>query len=136
MASEELVARTGNIYSGLMYPIAVVLFCIMAVGVVLYFVMPKMVELYSALARFPEACQQYFGLRSFEVHVSVIDTLKRAPIERLRALQAAASMSAAPSSFRFTLGGWLFAFPAEAIWFAERPRSESVRWRDHQSLTR
>jgi type II secretory pathway component PulF len=32
-----------------MYPIAVVLFCIIAVGVVLYFVMPKMVELYNSL---------------------------------------------------------------------------------------
>jgi hypothetical protein len=96
----------------------------------------RKVELYAALARFPEACQQHFGLRSFQVHVSVIDTLKRAPIERLRALHAAAGMSAAPGLFRFTLGGWLFAFPAEAIWFAERPRSESVRWRDHQSLTR
>ena len=96
----------------------------------------RKVELYSAHARFPEACQQYFGLRSFEVHVSVIDTLKRAPIERLRALQATGAKTAAPEIFRFTLGGWLFAFAAEAIWFAERPRSESVRWRDHQSLTR
>lgn len=95
----------------------------------------RKVELYSALARFPEACQRYFGLRSFEVHVSVIDTRTKAPIERLRLLQAAAGMSAAPDIFRFTLGGWLFAYPGEKIWLASAPQSESVRWRDHTSLT-
>lgn len=95
----------------------------------------RKVELYASLARFPEACQTYFGFRSFEVHVSVIDTLKRAPMERLRALHAAAGMSAAPGIFRFTLGGWLFAYPGEEIWFASPPESASVRWRDHTSLT-
>lgn len=38
-----------KIRSALMYPIAVVLFCFVAVGVVEYFVMPKMVELYQSL---------------------------------------------------------------------------------------
>ena len=94
----------------------------------------RKVKLYSALATFPEACQKYFGLRLFEVHVSVIDTLRRAPIERLRVLQAAAK-SAAPDIFRFTLGGWLFAYPTEKIWFAGPPESESVRWQDHTNLT-
>jgi hypothetical protein len=98
----------------------------------------RKVALYSALARFPEACQQYFGLRSFEVHVSVIDTLKRAPIERLRALQTAAGKSAAPDIFRFTLGGWLFAFPDQPIWFdsQQAPATESVRWQDVSSAGR
>jgi type IV pilus assembly protein PilC len=38
-----------KIRSAMMYPIAVVLFCCIAVGVVEYFVMPKMVELYQSL---------------------------------------------------------------------------------------
>lgn len=38
-----------KIRSALMYPIAVVAFCFVAVGVVEYFVMPKMVELYQSL---------------------------------------------------------------------------------------
>jgi type II secretory pathway component PulF len=38
-----------KIRSALMYPIAVVLFCFVAIGVVEYFVMPKMVELYNSL---------------------------------------------------------------------------------------
>jgi hypothetical protein len=95
----------------------------------------RKVELYAALARFPEACEKYFGLRSFEVHVSVIDTLKTAPIARLRLLHAAADQSAVPGLFRFTLGGWLFAYPAEKIWLTSPPESESVRWQDHVSLT-
>ncbi len=42
-------AIRSSIRSALMYPIAVVSFCIVAVGIVEYFVMPKMVELYSSL---------------------------------------------------------------------------------------
>ena len=38
-----------KIRSALMYPIAVIAFCFVAVGVVEYFVMPKMVELYQSL---------------------------------------------------------------------------------------
>ncbi len=38
-----------SIRSAMMYPVAVVIFCIVAVGIVEYFVMPKMVELYEAL---------------------------------------------------------------------------------------
>lgn len=38
-----------SIRSALMYPIAVVVFCFIAVGIVLYFVMPRMVELYTSL---------------------------------------------------------------------------------------
>jgi len=44
-----------SIRSAMMYPIAVVLFCLFAVGIVLYFVMPKMVELYSSLLTGEEA---------------------------------------------------------------------------------
>lgn len=42
-------AIRSKIRSALMYPIAVILFCIVTVGIVEYFVMPKMVELYQSL---------------------------------------------------------------------------------------
>jgi type IV pilus assembly protein PilC len=48
-AERKADAIRSSIRSAMMYPVAVVVFCIAAVGVVLYFVMPKMVELYSAL---------------------------------------------------------------------------------------
>ena len=48
-AEKKADAIRASIRSALMYPIAVVLFCIVAVAVVLYFVMPKMVELYNSL---------------------------------------------------------------------------------------
>ena len=38
-----------SIRSAMLYPIAVIIFCIIAVGVVEYFVMPRMVELYTSL---------------------------------------------------------------------------------------
>jgi hypothetical protein len=74
----------------------------------------RKVELYAGLASFPELCEQLFGLRTFEVRVSVIDVRSRKPIARLRALAEAASRTAAP--MRFTLGGWLYAFADEAVW--------------------
>ena len=42
-------AIRASIRSALMYPIAVISFCVVAVGIVEYFVMPKMVELYTSL---------------------------------------------------------------------------------------
>jgi type IV pilus assembly protein PilC len=48
-AEKKADAIRSSIRSALMYPIAVIVFCILAVGVVLYFVMPKMVELYDSL---------------------------------------------------------------------------------------
>jgi type IV pilus assembly protein PilC len=38
-----------KIRSAMMYPVAVVLFCVVAVAIIEYFVMPKMVELYTSL---------------------------------------------------------------------------------------
>ncbi|MGB5012481.1 MAG: type II secretion system F family protein [Pyrinomonadaceae bacterium] len=48
-AEKKADAIWASIRSALMYPIAVVLFSIFAVGLVLYYVMPKMVELYESL---------------------------------------------------------------------------------------
>ena len=48
-AEKKADAIRASIRSALMYPIAVVAFCIFAVAVVLYFVMPRMVELYTSL---------------------------------------------------------------------------------------
>lgn len=48
-AEKKADAIRASIRSALMYPVAIVVFCIVAVAVVLYFVMPKMVELYNSL---------------------------------------------------------------------------------------
>jgi type IV pilus assembly protein PilC len=48
-AEKKADSIRASIRSALMYPIAVVLFCLVAVGIVLYFVMPRMVELYTSL---------------------------------------------------------------------------------------
>ena len=48
-AEKKADAIRSSIRSAMMYPVAVVIFCIIAVGVVEYFVMPKMVELYTSL---------------------------------------------------------------------------------------
>lgn len=48
-AEKKADAIRSSIRSAMMYPVAVVIFCIVAVGIVEYFVMPKMVELYESL---------------------------------------------------------------------------------------
>ena len=48
-AQKKSDAIRNSIRSAMMYPIAVIVFCLIAVGVVEYFVMPKMVDLYSSL---------------------------------------------------------------------------------------
>lgn len=48
-AEKKADAIRSSIRSALMYPIAVVIFCVISVGIVEYYVMPKMVELYSSL---------------------------------------------------------------------------------------
>jgi type IV pilus assembly protein PilC len=54
-AEKKADAIRGKIRSALMYPIAVIGFCIIAIAAVLYFVMPKMVDLYSSLLSGPDA---------------------------------------------------------------------------------
>ena len=48
-AEKKAEAIRSSIRSALMYPVAVIAFCFFAAGIVLYFVMPKMVELYTGL---------------------------------------------------------------------------------------
>lgn len=93
----------------------------------------RKVALYSALAAFPELCEQLFGIRSFRVHVTTIDPLRRKPIARLRSLLDAARTSERPDIFRFTLGGWLSAHLSRPLWFDvdARPMNDSVAHRDH-----
>jgi hypothetical protein len=93
----------------------------------------RKIALYSALAEFPEVCEQQFGIATFRVDVTAIDPLRRAPIARLRSLIDAAKSSMRPDIFRFTLGGWLYADPSAAIWFSTDgpPQSDSVACSDH-----
>ncbi|MEP7212301.1 MAG: type II secretion system F family protein [Acidobacteriota bacterium] len=48
-AEKKAEAIRSSIKSAMMYPVAVIGFCIIAVAIVLYYVMPKMVELYQGL---------------------------------------------------------------------------------------
>lgn len=93
----------------------------------------RKIALYSALAKFPEACELHFGARDFIVQITVIDPYRRAPIERMRELIAATRRHGGPDAFRFTLGGWLFAHPNDPIWFSSSrpPTSDSAAMRDH-----
>lgn len=54
-AEKKADAIRGKIRSALMYPIAVIGFCVIAIALVLYFVMPKMVDLYQSLLTGPDA---------------------------------------------------------------------------------
>jgi type IV pilus assembly protein PilC len=54
-AEKKADAIRNSIRSSMMYPVAVIVFCICAVGVVEYFVMPKMVELYTSLLQGEDA---------------------------------------------------------------------------------
>jgi hypothetical protein len=96
----------------------------------------RKVLLYAALAAFPEACQHHFGLPTFTVRVSVTDPVHRMPMRRLMDLLAAtrrAGGSEVAELFRFTLAGWLHAYPHESIWFSPQDElpHESVRWQEH-----
>ena len=97
----------------------------------------RKIALYSALAEFPEVCEQQFGIATFRVDITVIDPLRRAPMTRLRSLIDAARSSTRPDIFRFTLGGWLYAYPDAPIWFdASRPPAhDSAALRDHTNLS-
>ena len=96
----------------------------------------RKVALYAALAAFPDACEQLFGVRTFSVHVTVIDAVRQRPIARMRELMRLTRAAGATHLFRFTLGGWLFAYGAEAAWFdaTHAPVGDSVRMQDYMDL--
>jgi hypothetical protein len=96
----------------------------------------RKVLLYAALAAFPEACEYHFGLPEFTVRVSVTDPVYGAPMRRLRDLIEAtrrAGGAEVANLFRFTLAGWLHAYPNEPIWFASTDElsNTSARWQEH-----
>lgn len=93
----------------------------------------RKVALYAALAQFPEVCEQLFGFRSFSVQVTVIDAVRQRPIARMRELMRITRAADATDLFRFTLGGWLFAYGTGTTWFDARHllASDSVRMQDH-----
>jgi hypothetical protein len=93
----------------------------------------RKVALYAALAQFPEVCEQFFGFRSFSVHVTVIDAVRQRPIARMRELMRITRAAGATNLVRFTLGGWRFAYGTNTTWFdaAHTPVSDSVRMQDH-----
>jgi hypothetical protein len=95
----------------------------------------RKVALYAALAQFPEVCEQFFGFRSFSVHVTVIDAVRQRPIARMRELMGIARAAGTTNLFRFTLGGWLFAYGTDTTWFdaAHASADNSVRMQDHDA---
>lgn len=97
----------------------------------------RKLALYSALAEFPEVCKQQFGIAKFRVDVTVIDQVRQTPMTRLRSLLDAARSSMRPDIFRFTLGGWLYAYPDTPIWFdvSRPPVHDSAALRDHSNLS-
>ncbi|MGK2885622.1 MAG: hypothetical protein ACSLE8_12750 [Rhodococcus sp. (in: high G+C Gram-positive bacteria)] len=94
-----------------------------------------MAALYRALAQFPEACGQFFGFRSFSVRVTVIDAVSQRPIARMRELMRLTCVGGTTNLFRFTFGGWLFAYGPDPRWFEEGHvfAHESVRMEDHET---
>jgi hypothetical protein len=94
----------------------------------------KKIARYDALAQFPDLCIEQFGLSTFRVDVTVIDTEHQDPMQRLRALIDAASIAMHPEVFRFTLGGWLYAYTSENVWFSSErvPANDSLHWPDHR----
>lgn len=87
-----------------------------------------------AYVRLAAVAEQTLGLPAFRVDVSVCDVRTRMPIARVRQLISATRDYGAVDLFRFTLAGWLHAYPTEEIWFSGIPESESVcRW-DHPVL--
>lgn len=90
----------------------------------------RKVALYSRLAGVAE---EVMGVPTFRVDVSVMDVQARNPIARLRHLMEATEAYGAADLFRFTLAGWLYAYPGEAIWFNRTPALDAVAWRAHAS---
>ncbi len=93
----------------------------------------RKIELYAALASFPKVVATTLGVASFRVDVTVIDVEHQNPMGRLRAMIEAAEASTHPELFRFTLGGWLYAYTNENVWFSVSrvPVKDSLHFPDH-----
>lgn len=88
---------------------------------------------YADLLARPELCTQLFGTTTVEIWVSVLDARERRPLHRLTQLLATAEREHLASHMRFTLGGWLNAFPDKAVFFprGSAPLSEDVAAASH-----
>lgn len=97
----------------------------------------RKIALYTDLQHVPEVGRALWGDAPFVVHVSVIDVVRRRPMDRLRLLLEAASFSPYPDLFRFTLGGWLAAYPDAPIFFSAlcEPAIDALDWHDHRTTT-
>ncbi len=96
----------------------------------------RKLELYDELADSAVDAKALFGVADFIVHVTVMHRGGSNPIGRLHHLLEEASATANPDIFRFTLGGWLHAYPAERVWFSAShpPHHRSRHYQDHESL--
>ena len=77
----------------------------------------RKIALYDDLAAYPDAAEELFGVPRFRVDVTVLDRDHHRPMTRLTQFLEAAKSAEHPELFRFTLGGWLHAYPVAALWF-------------------
>lgn len=96
----------------------------------------RKLDLYDELATSAADARELFGIGEFVVHITVIDHGASNPTGRLHRLLQEASVTSNPDLFRFTLGGWLHAYPAQRVWFStdHPPRHNSSHWQDHDGL--
>ena len=89
-----------------------------------------------AVAR--ELAMPWLGIETFTVDVTVLDPSPRSPILRLRRLNELTRVAGMEHIVRFTLAGWLHAFPGEPVWFTDgaSPTSESTGRADHLAQLR
>ncbi len=81
----------------------------------------RKIQLYDEIASLPGVAEQLFGIARFRVDTSVMD-FKHPPMERVNAYLEAATHTQHPEIFRFTLAGWLHAYPDRAVWFTTTAR--------------
>ncbi len=88
---------------------------------------------YADLLARPELCARLFGAATLEIWVSVLDARERRPLRRLTQLLATAEREHLTSHMRFTLGGWLNAFPDRGVFFprGSAPLTEDVAATSH-----
>ena len=94
---------------------------------------PVWPEKLAAYAVAKELAREWLGIETFTVDVTVLDFSSANPMVRLRRLIELAREAGMHTFMRFTLAGWLHAFPGEAVWFTDGalPTSESRGRDDH-----